>query len=240
MNAPDPLQTSFAEDLPDPTQSVDLLAQAQNGDQDALSALLDRYQGRLHRIVRVRLGARLRTRVESMDIVQEAYAVAMRKIGDLELRGPGSILNWLARIAEHKIHDANDYFRSREARPGPREGLRRVRLDLGSLRRWGPVRSQRRRSPRGGGAFGVARDHRRRAGRALGRSPRGHLAAGLLRRRLGIRCPERSNAAPPTRPKRLHRRAWIKLRRAVRPRLASLRPTSPDSPSPCGSGRGVP
>ena len=44
-------------------------------------------------------------RGESMDIVQEAYQVAWQKIEDFEMRGPGSILHWLSKIAENKIKD---------------------------------------------------------------------------------------------------------------------------------------
>ena len=99
-------------DLPpiDLTESVHLAAQARDGDAIALEDLLVRYQDRLRRIVRVRLGARLRAKVESMDIVQEAMLVAARKIGDADLRSSAAIINWLSRIAENKIHDANDYF----------------------------------------------------------------------------------------------------------------------------------
>jgi RNA polymerase sigma factor (sigma-70 family) len=52
----------------------------------------------------------LRANVESMDIVQDAMLVAAHKIDDVDLRSSGAILNWLARIAENKIHDAHDYF----------------------------------------------------------------------------------------------------------------------------------
>ncbi|MCA8978869.1 MAG: sigma-70 family RNA polymerase sigma factor [Planctomycetes bacterium] len=94
----------------DPTESVHLAARARAGNSAALDDLLLRYQDRLRRIVRIRLGARLRANVESMDIVQEAMFVAARKIGDVELQSSAAIINWLSRIAEHKIHDANDYF----------------------------------------------------------------------------------------------------------------------------------
>lgn len=103
---------STLEDLakPDPAQSAELVRRASGGDDFALGELLERYRPRLRRIVRIRLGARLRGRLESMDIVQEAYQVAVRKISEFEMTSPSSILQWLSRIAEHKISDADAYF----------------------------------------------------------------------------------------------------------------------------------
>ena len=65
---------------------------------------------RLERIVRVRLGARIQRHIESVDIVQETFAVAFQKIEEFEFRSHASILSWLARIAENQIRDANKYL----------------------------------------------------------------------------------------------------------------------------------
>ncbi len=92
--------------LPDPTESLRLLGEAQNGDRRALEELLDRYQDRIRRIVRIRLSVDLRTRMESMDIVQETLAAAFQHIEDLQPRSTASILQWLSRIAENRIRDA--------------------------------------------------------------------------------------------------------------------------------------
>ena len=101
----DPVSSSFAGELPPASESIVLLERAQEGDRDAMSALFQRYQERLRRIVRVRLGSKLRQRLESMDIVQDAFVVATPRISDFEHRGTGSLLNWLARIAERQIQD---------------------------------------------------------------------------------------------------------------------------------------
>lgn len=107
----EPLHDSFVGGpMPDMTESMDLVVLAQEGDKNALNDLLERYEPRLRRVVRIRLGARLRNHMESGDIVADAYIVAFQKIGDLELRTSASILQWLSTIAEHKIKDANDYF----------------------------------------------------------------------------------------------------------------------------------
>jgi RNA polymerase sigma-70 factor (subfamily 1) len=101
------LSNPIRADLP---SSVLLVQRAQKGDSEAVGKLLERYQSRLQRIVRVRLGARLKLHIESVDIIQETFAVAFQKIGDFELRSHASILNWLARIAENQIRDANRYL----------------------------------------------------------------------------------------------------------------------------------
>lgn len=105
--ADDPLEASLdGSVLPDPTESMRLLGEAQNGDRRALEQLLDRYQDRIRRIVRIRLSVDLRTRMESMDIVQETLSAAFQHIEDLQPRSTASILQWLSRIAENRIRDA--------------------------------------------------------------------------------------------------------------------------------------
>jgi len=95
-----------AAELGDPTESMLLLDQAQGGDQDALSALLERYQERLRRIVSIRLSSDLRSCVESMDIVQDVFAAASQHLGSLTADQPASIIQWLSRIAENTMTSA--------------------------------------------------------------------------------------------------------------------------------------
>jgi RNA polymerase sigma-70 factor (ECF subfamily) len=119
----DPLLASVKPDeLPDVTESMRLLDRAQHGDDGALNDLLRRYEDRLKRIVRIRLSAKLRRCVETVDIVQETYQSALKHIGDLEMRSTASIMQWLSRIAENQMHDVHRRFygqkrdRSREVR----------------------------------------------------------------------------------------------------------------------------
>lgn len=108
---PDLLQSSLPEsDPPDFNESMSLVRRFQDGDDAALNQLLERYQERLQRIVRIRLGSRLRAHIESMDIVQEASMVAMRKLGDFQLRDNASILRWLSQIVLNQIRDVHQYF----------------------------------------------------------------------------------------------------------------------------------
>lgn len=114
MDSANSLESSFAGKLVPETESMVLLRRAQDGDGDALNKLLVLNQDRLQRIVRSRLGLRVSGYLESMDIVQDTFQVAIRKIADFELRGSGSVLDWLARIAEHQITDAAAYFNTQK------------------------------------------------------------------------------------------------------------------------------
>lgn len=115
--------------LPDLTESMRLVREAQGGSREALEALLGRYQDRVHRIVRVRLSTKLRRHVESMDVVQETLRKAADAIGELELRSQAAILQWLARIAENQMLDVH-----RRMSAAKRDRLREVPIDDGSER----------------------------------------------------------------------------------------------------------
>ena len=53
--------------------------------------------------VRLRLGAGLRERVDSMDVLQEAYVEALRSFPSFEERGEGSFVHWFCRIVENRL-----------------------------------------------------------------------------------------------------------------------------------------
>ena len=198
----------------DPSESVQLAAQAKAGDATALDDLLVRYQDRLRRIVRIRLGARLRANVESMDIVQEAMIVAARKIGDAELKSPGAIINWLSRIAERKIHDANDYFTA-QRRDKRRESPMHVVVNGESVG-WEPADSTM--SP---GKKAQQREAEEIVDEALTELLESQREVILLRHYCGAEWEQvaetlgRSVGAA----QQLHTRAWETLRSKVGPRL---------------------
>ena len=107
----DPLLASVSPDeLPDLTESMRLLREAQDGNDLALDELFRRYEARLSRIVRIKMSAKLRRCVETVDVVQETYRAALRRINDLELRSTASILQWLAKIAENQMLDTHRRF----------------------------------------------------------------------------------------------------------------------------------
>ena len=86
-----------------------LLEKAQQGDRESLNELCRRYQMRVLAAVRMRLGAELRRRVESWDIVQEVMIDALRKVEkSFDNETEGAFLHYLNRVVENKIRDEAD------------------------------------------------------------------------------------------------------------------------------------
>lgn len=121
------LQSVPPSELPDLTESMHLLRAAQDGDDLALDELFRRYEARLSRIVRIGMTARLRRCLETVDVVQETYRAALKRIGDLELRSTASILQWLAKIAQNQMLDTHRRFYGQK-----RDKTREVRLGEGA------------------------------------------------------------------------------------------------------------
>ncbi|GJM23040.1 MAG: hypothetical protein DHS20C15_29550 [Planctomycetota bacterium] len=109
---PDPLQTRPMDSSPEPDQTLQLVHRAQAGDREALDALFARYEDRVRAIVRMRLGRRLRQRVESGDILQNTFMAALEGLDRFEVRNEASFIAWLSRIAEYQIRDAADFHRA--------------------------------------------------------------------------------------------------------------------------------
>ncbi len=108
---------------PDParlTQTLVLIHEAQDGSEDALNTLLARYYERVRRIVRLRLGTRLRSRLDSGDILQETFIAAVSGFERFEVKNESSLINWLSKIAERQILAAADHH-SAQKRDAARE-----------------------------------------------------------------------------------------------------------------------
>ncbi len=100
------------------TQS--LIVNAKLGEEKALNKLFAKYQGKILRIVRLRLPPNLRQklRLQSMDIVQEVFMHAFQHLKDFEPQSQGHFLNWLSKKTEWFIKDRLDYV-SRAKREAP-------------------------------------------------------------------------------------------------------------------------
>ena len=92
---------------PDAEKTQDLLAEAKDGDADAVNRLLDRHRDSLRRMVQLRLDQRIQKRIDVSDIVQDVLVEANRRLADyLESTGMPFQL-WLRHLARDRMIDAH-------------------------------------------------------------------------------------------------------------------------------------
>jgi RNA polymerase sigma-70 factor (ECF subfamily) len=85
-----------------------LITLAKEGDKTALNHLCGVYSERVRRIIRLRMGGELRSKLESMDLVQDALIYACKDLGKFNYKNEGDFLRWLSKIAENRIRDNLD------------------------------------------------------------------------------------------------------------------------------------
>lgn len=85
-----------------------LVALAKEGDETALNQLCKVYGERVRWIVRLRMGEELRSKLESMDLVQDVLLSALKDLRDFRYQDEGDFLRWLSRIAENRLRDNVD------------------------------------------------------------------------------------------------------------------------------------
>jgi RNA polymerase sigma-70 factor (ECF subfamily) len=85
-----------------------LVAFAQNGDELALNQLCCVYAERVKWMVRFRMNKEVRSKVESMDLVQEVIIHALKGLGDFTYQNEGDFVRWLSKIAENAFYDNLD------------------------------------------------------------------------------------------------------------------------------------
>ncbi len=91
-------------------KTQDLVALAKEGDESALNQLCSVYGERVRRIIRFRMDRKLRPKLDSVDVVQDALILALGGLKDFKYRNEGDFLRWLSRIAENKLRDIFDKF----------------------------------------------------------------------------------------------------------------------------------
>ncbi len=97
-----------------PEASIELIARAQSGDDEALNRLLDRYVPRLHRWASGRLPSRMRTMLETGDLVQDAVVSALRRLGTIDVQHEGALFAYLRQAVNNRIIDL---YRRKQRRP---------------------------------------------------------------------------------------------------------------------------
>lgn len=99
---------------------ADRIRLAGEGDRGAQEALLAEHLPALRGFVRLRLGASLRNREESVDLVQSICGDLFKDLPAFDYRGPRSFRRWLLQRAENKIRSRGRFW-SREKRSGDGE-----------------------------------------------------------------------------------------------------------------------
>ena len=128
----------------DVTRSIELVNRAQADDQEAVNRLFQRYYERIRMIVRMRMGRRMRSYMESGDILQETFMAALRGFDRFEVKDEKSFIHWLAKIAENQIRGAAEYNHAQKRdrrRDQALEGLRSS-VSSGVLRMDPPAMNQ--------------------------------------------------------------------------------------------------
>jgi RNA polymerase sigma-70 factor (ECF subfamily) len=94
-----------------------LWEKARAGDRSAYDQLFALHADRALLFVRARLGPALRGRVESTDVLQDAYLAAHKDFDRFTYTDDGAFLRWLCRIIENRIRDGDDYFAALKRQP---------------------------------------------------------------------------------------------------------------------------
>jgi RNA polymerase sigma-70 factor (ECF subfamily) len=87
------------------TTTQHLVALAKEGDRFALGQLCQVYGERVHWIVRFRMGEEIRSKLDSMDVAQDAFVSALQDLEDFTYQNEGDFLRWMSKIVENRIRD---------------------------------------------------------------------------------------------------------------------------------------
>ena len=85
-----------------------LVTLAREGNETALNQLCRVYAARVLWLVRLRMGKELRSKLESMDVVQDVLIYALRDLGDFTYKTEGDFVRWLSGVVENRLRDNLD------------------------------------------------------------------------------------------------------------------------------------
>src|SRR5262249_37877765 len=94
-----------------------LWQKARGGDRAAYDHLFALHADRALLFIRARLGPKLRAKVESGDVLQDAYLAAHQAFAGFEYTDEGAFNRWLCRIIDNRIRDLGDHFNARKRQP---------------------------------------------------------------------------------------------------------------------------
>src|SRR6185503_10965074 len=128
--------------------TAQLLDRAKAGDADAYNRLFALAADRLLLFIRLRLGEALRAKLDSMDVLQEAYLEAHRHLARFEHREDGAFARWLCRIAENRIRGLADHHGAKKRTTPGEAGAASRALELARNPQTGPLTAVARREGR--------------------------------------------------------------------------------------------
>ncbi len=84
-------------------KTQELVSLAHAGNESALRQICQVYTERVRWMVRLRMGKELRSKLESMDLVQNTLIQALDGLGNFSYRNEGDFIRWLAKIVENEV-----------------------------------------------------------------------------------------------------------------------------------------
>ncbi len=115
-------------------KTQELVALAKEGDKSALNRLYRVYSERVRWMVRFRMSKELRSKLESVDLVQDTLIHALSGLDDFTYKNEGDFVRWLSKIAENEL----------------RGSLKKLHADKRDIRKEVPLDNYR---PTTGGGF---------------------------------------------------------------------------------------
>lgn len=96
--------------------SLNLVHAARNGDRKAFEEFVNRYFERVLRIVRARVGPKLRARQDSMDLAQNAIIRVIEGLERFDPESEGALINWISKLVENEIRDQVEFHDAQKRR----------------------------------------------------------------------------------------------------------------------------
>jgi RNA polymerase sigma-70 factor (ECF subfamily) len=104
-----------------PSDEADLLRRAKEGDQQALATLFTRYRDRLRQMVRLRLDRRLSGRIDTSDVLQDAYLDLARRFPEYAAAPAVPFYLWLRSLTGQRLVDLHRQHLGAQMRDAGRE-----------------------------------------------------------------------------------------------------------------------
>lgn len=117
---------------PESDATLNLIRRAQEGDNEALGQIFERFYNPVVAHVRHCLGRELRLSMGSVDVMQETFLAAVDEFDKFEMRYDAGIIHWLSRIAENRIRDHARYVYAEKRDRRRQRALRFLRDSVAS------------------------------------------------------------------------------------------------------------